>query len=423
MKYNPDSYLLYGSGKSPRPSFPIRIRVTMTDTVNGSVLDAAVQKAIRRYPYFAVRVEVKDESYILTPNGRPVTVCPTRKKTPPLGSEEVNGHLAFVDYEGCDIYFNLHHTLSGALGMMEWVKTTLYQYVCDAYGVQPVSDGIHTPDSPLMPGETDFPDVEKLPQTKPESWYKEGGYNFHKEYILGALIPFYHPVYYTFDIPQEAVLNYAKQNSGSPSSVFPVLMMKAVRKVIPGNTEAVTAGISHNYRADAGCPDTYRDLTYQIYAHYTAEMSEGTPDSLNAFTRQAIKAQCTPEYAAAELRRILKGYAETDALPSLSAKRKFNERNSRYISAPRATFTVSYLGRVEWGCLRQYVRSAYVISEGHFLTEILSVGEKFCVCFSQVTQKKKFADSFRQALEEAKIPFEVRGPFRKNLPDTVLPDK
>lgn len=56
--YNPDSYLLYGVAKSPRPCFPIRIRLIMNEAVRGDVLDSAAQRAIKRYPYFAVRVEL-----------------------------------------------------------------------------------------------------------------------------------------------------------------------------------------------------------------------------------------------------------------------------------------------------------------------------------------------------------------------------
>ncbi len=96
--YNPDSYLLYGVAKSPRPCFPIRIRLIMNEAVKGDVLDSAAQRAIKRYPYFAVRVEVDHaESYVLQHHEQPIVVCRTQKKNPSLGSAEVNGHRCFID--------------------------------------------------------------------------------------------------------------------------------------------------------------------------------------------------------------------------------------------------------------------------------------------------------------------------------------
>ena len=97
MKYNPDSYLLYGTNKAPFPAYPIRLRVVMNDDVQAEALNRAAQNAIRRYPYFAVEVVIGQEgNYDLIPNSRPVAVVTSTKKSLALGSEEVNRHLLFI---------------------------------------------------------------------------------------------------------------------------------------------------------------------------------------------------------------------------------------------------------------------------------------------------------------------------------------
>lgn len=421
--YNPDSYLLYGVAKSPRPCFPIRIRLIMNEAVRGDVLDSAAQRAIKRYPYFAVRVEVDHAgSYVLQHHEQPILVCRTQKKNPSLGSAEVNGHLCFIDYEGCDIFFNIHHALTGATGMLEWVKTTLYEYVCEAYGFKPDSDGIRLSDSPLLPGETDYPDTESLPNVKITLPFadREAHY-FNKDYIMGALCPFFTPQYYTFDIEQDILLTYSKEHGGTPASVLAVLMMRAVDKVLPKKAATIVAGLTHNFCEDVGCPNSYRDLVKLLYVPYVRDMASWSIDDLSAFTRKTMDEQRTPENAAAEWRRVVADYEVTDTLPTLEAKRKYNMTHARYNSQPRATFNVSYIGQMKWGGLEPYVRAAYTLAEGHVMLEVVNVGRRFCISFFLVTPGHKYIRSFRQALDAENIAYTINGPFKKNLPGVELP--
>lgn len=56
IKYDSDTYLLYGVATPPYPIYPVWVRVTMRDGVKGEALNRAMQRAIKRYPYFAVQV-------------------------------------------------------------------------------------------------------------------------------------------------------------------------------------------------------------------------------------------------------------------------------------------------------------------------------------------------------------------------------
>ncbi len=56
MKHSIDTYRLYRS--EAVFSHAVRIVVNMTETVDIAVLDSAVNAAIKRYPYFAVKVTV-----------------------------------------------------------------------------------------------------------------------------------------------------------------------------------------------------------------------------------------------------------------------------------------------------------------------------------------------------------------------------
>ena len=164
-------------------------------------------------------------------------------------------------------------------------------------------------------------------------------------------------------------------------------------------------------------------LVKLLYVPYTRDMASWSMDALSAFTRKTMAEQRTPENAAAELRRVVADYEVTDTLPTLADKRKYNMTHARYVSQPRATFNISYVGHQQWGGLEPYVRAAYTLAEGHFLLEVLNVGRHFCVSFFLVTPGHKYIRSFRQALDAEHIPYTINGPFKKHLPGVVLPNQ
>lgn len=425
MKFNPDSYLLYGTNRAPFPAYPIRLRVALNDEVQTEALNRAAQSAIRRYPYFAVEVVIGQEgNYDLIPNSRPVAVVPSTKKSLALGSEEVNRHLLFIDYEGKDIFFNIHHSLTGAIGLLEWAKTTLHEYVFFAHGLRIAADGIRTADSPLLPGETDFPDITNLPDQEP--WWKNREvqtYYRRIDYTIAALNPFNKGErYYAIDIPKTSLMTYAKQVGGSPTSVLTVLMLKALSHVLPDDIQKLTAGIVHNFNEEVDSKNAYHDMQRYLYVVFNREQTTLTDSDLNSLTRQAIAEQMTPEYGLAELRHLAENYAATDALPTLAERRKYNMFHNRYMDCPRSTFSISYLGReITIGALNDYVRSIYCFAEGSLILEVVPLADRFCISFELVRPLKRFIRSFLAILTETGLPFEVEGPLMKRLPGVVLP--
>ena len=104
MKYSYDTFRFYKSEKTF--SYIIRGRIMMKDPVDKDVLDAAVNTAITRYPYCAVRVGVdEDGAYVLSPNPEKIAVLDVGRNCPLLGSPEVNGHLVFLECQGKEINF------------------------------------------------------------------------------------------------------------------------------------------------------------------------------------------------------------------------------------------------------------------------------------------------------------------------------
>ena len=116
MKHSIDTYRLYSDEKIF--SFCVRVKVTMKEIVDINILRHAVNVAIKRYPYFAVRVVLgEDGGYDFQHNDKDVIVMKTPTKLLHLGCEEVNGHLLLEVTSMADKIF---------VSFMQLIKETKY---------------------------------------------------------------------------------------------------------------------------------------------------------------------------------------------------------------------------------------------------------------------------------------------------------
>ena len=93
MKYSLNTFKLYKDESIF--AMIMRIRVVMKEKADVKKLRSAVNIAIKRYPYFAVRVGLdEDGGYILAQNPAEVVILGKTRRLPRLGSRAVNGCAA-----------------------------------------------------------------------------------------------------------------------------------------------------------------------------------------------------------------------------------------------------------------------------------------------------------------------------------------
>ena len=64
----PDTYLLYETRPNAPSNTNIRFILETTEDINGDILNEAVNEAIKRYPYFSVRLKDENGSLVFAPN-------------------------------------------------------------------------------------------------------------------------------------------------------------------------------------------------------------------------------------------------------------------------------------------------------------------------------------------------------------------
>ena len=424
MKYSIDTYPLYKDEK--RFAFVVRAKLRMTETVDIDVLRSAANKAIKRYPYFAVKVEVDESgSYVRVPNDKDIAVLPMGDKTPFLCSEAVNEHLLFLEVDGRDIYFNISHTMCGGRGLQPWIMTTVWQYVADKYGIVPNAPSIRKPGEPLLDGEMDEPACDMLLREEPIYEYKSKNPKvLIADYMNGLFNPFVrNSNYRVLTFSQKEILSFAKGNDSSVAAFFLIAVAKALDKLLPEKDAVIGGEIAHNMSANIGLKNAHCDILSHILIDYTREQLKMDMEKLGTMTRGQIILQTDPTVSCKELKEKLALYEALDNIQGIKAKRKYMKQHdpSTGKDAKHGTYIVNYTGQMDWGEVADYIESYVLIVEGHVMLEVTSVGEKIFVCFMQILDTDKYINAFRDVLNELGISFTMEGPYPKKLPKHQLP--
>ncbi|MCR5794640.1 MAG: hypothetical protein K6G61_04760 [Solobacterium sp.] len=420
MKYSINTYRLYQSEKMF--SHTVRIHVRMKDEADRAVLDQAVNTAMKRYPYFAVRVSLDEEGgYVLLPNDARVVVLPTGKKLPKLGSKAVNGHLVYADCEGKDIYLNISHSLCGGKGFQPWVMTTVYEYVKEKYNADPDSPGIRKPDSALLPTETAEPSMGMLTEEEPVFRRKDGKSPIlAADYLNGLMNPFMRkPNYRVFVIDQAELIKVARQNDASVMALFFIIFARVLDRFFAKKYKTITGECAHNPRESLGLPDTHCDIMSHIHVGFDRDMLDRDLETLGTMTRGQIILQSDPSVSHAELRNLYSLYDAADQEHGIKNKRKYIAEHSH--STGHGSFVLNYTGQMDWGEVADYIDWYAYIIEGHFTIEITALADKIIVGFMQLVDTDKYARAFREELARIGLSCKEEGPYPKRLPKHDLP--
>ena len=424
MKHSIDTYKLYQSEKMF--SHTVRIHVRMKDEVDIAVLDHAVNTAMKRYPYLAVRVSLdEDGGYVLMPNEKKIVVMPTGKKLPKLGSKAANGHLVYADCEGKDIFLNISHSLCGGKGFQPWVMTTIYQYVKEKYSTDPDAPGIRKPDSGLLPGETAEPAMTMLSTEKPVSRRKpEKSPLLAMDYLNGLINPFMRkPNYRIFVIDQADLVRIIRQNDSSVIAFFFIIFARVLNRFFSEKYKTIVGECSHNPRESMGLPNTHCDIMSHLFVKFDRDMLDRDLEILGTMTRGPIILQTDPSVSHAEVRKMLSLYDAVDQEHGIKNKRKYMTKHSISTGedAQHGSFIVNYTGQMDWGEVADYIDWYAFVIEGHFTIEVTALADKIVVGLMQLVETDKYALAFEEELAKAGIPCKAEGPYPKRLPKHDLP--
>ena len=407
---------LPGIISTPRKPNIMQFLFTLTDEIDQSVMYDAVQKTIKRYPYFAFRIVRTEAGFDKIENPLPIVVKDSFSEELVLGSEAVNYHWIAAACEGRRLKLAVHHMIADGRSAMRFYKTLLYCYISEKYGVQLDPKGIILPDSPISPDEdvkifnlldgedgtmrTTVEDPFVIPETVDDEMK---GY------------------FYQVTIPEKEFLASSKGSDNSPLTLLTVYMAKMFQRLCPENEKDIYAGIAIDARNALNCPQSRFTNSYVIFIKHSPSKLGLDIDRLGTMTRGQIIMQSQEDILRYVHNSVMRISAQIRSTTD-QAERQRLMHSIYQLVASDPTYSISYVGNPEWGSLEPYIEEEYtLIMNKKLFLEVNAAGGKFCIAWIQGFENDAYVKTLQSLIRENGIECEVSGPFPHDWPKCCLP--
>ena len=393
--------------------YSIRIKMQMLGTIDYSILRYAVDKTMKRYPYFCVKLQQEGNDFIFAENNKPVVISNSPRGVD-LNSAASNYHMILFSYYDDWIIVDIFHGLTDGAGVYEVVRTLLYYYCAARYNVKLSAEGIRTVGDKISDEEWQDP-VMKIA----ENLSAPKHYEFSKAMSpaeSAALTVEEINTAYSIIISESEFMQFNKKNGASPSTMAALLLSRAFYKLFPNNQNAIRVVVAVNQRKALNTPLAHQSLVGGAVLEYSENLcSQSLPQQIKAF-REMVANQISKE-------NVLAGIASTTELTKmLLAKETAEERIAladyvNKIATTIATASVSYVGKANFMDAEKYIQAFHLWSYITFdiTLQISAVNGKFTIDFLQRFKSLIYVNAFLQELDENGISYNFKDAVKMKM--------
>ncbi|WP_316631608.1 hypothetical protein [uncultured Ruminococcus sp.] len=395
--YEPMLYL-----STPEHPNTMSVVAELKEPIDGNILNSVVEALRVRFPYFYVKAVVRDNDVYPVPNPLPMTV---RNSWEPINfnSQESNYHLAAWKYDGTRLAVEISHSLTDGAGILPYVKSALYLYLCRKTGLELDPAGIHLPGEEIPASETGNPFAGMDIDGAEEPMYtKKPIEDFYRVKREGDPQPQFHCI----KMAESQLIRYCRDFDGSPNAMIAVLLARAARKYDPDSEKTVSVSVAIDHKAMLGARENYRMFANVIELDFPK--SRSLDDLMQSCTvaRGQMMLQAQPENSLWAMKNRKLTYAKLGQLPldmKLGAIAK-SAGNTRW------TFSVSYVNSRSLGAIDPYLDAVYIIAEPGVFDigcEIFCNDHNFFLTIMQSFSADRFVELFLDELSSVGIDYDV----------------
>ncbi len=407
---------LSGIISSPKKPNIMQFLFTLSDEIDCDAMFSAMQKAIRRYPYFAFRIVRTEHGYDKNENPLPIAVKASFSEELILGSESVNYHWLAAACEGKQLKLLMSHIIADGRSAMRFYKTLLYCYVCEKYHVELDAEGIILPDSPISPDE----DVKVYHLVDGEDDMTR---RIVKDPFLipDAVDDEMKGYFYKITIPEKEFLASSKVSDNSPLTLLTIYMAKMFQSRYPENEKGIYAGIAVDVRKALNCPESRFSNAYNVFIKHDPAKLGMDMEKLGTMTRGQIIMQSDEGVLRFIHNSVMRISAQIRSAKDPAEQQRLMKEIYNFVrSTP--TYGISYVGNPCWGRLEPYIEEEFtVIMSQQLFLEVNAAGGKFCIAWVQGFESDSYINAFQKELLKNGINSQVRGPYLHQWPKCYLP--
>ena len=300
----------------------------------------------------------------------------------------------------------MSHALSDGAGVIPYIKSAVYLYLCRKTGLALDPDGIRLPGDVIPESETGNPfagldiDGAKVPMyTKPPigDFYRVNDGEDNEQQL------------HCIKIAESELIRYCRDYDGSPNAMIAVLLARAAKEYAPENDKTVSVAVAIDYKAMLGTYDNYRMYANVVELDFPKNRS--LDDLMKSCTaaRGQMMLQAQPENALWAVKNRKLNFEKLSQLP-LEVKLGAVAKSA---GSMRWSFTVSYVNSRSFGSTDPYIDAVYAIAEpgvSDISCEIFCNNHNFVLSISQTFTADRFIELFLKELSSVGINYEV---FRK----------
>ena len=413
----PETRQLYTSSKE-KPSV-MHAKIRMKDLIDPEALRLAVDSTMQRYPYFCVELQKVDGQYVFEENQRPVVVANSAHGVE-LNADASNYHMVAFSWWDNWIVLDMFHGLTDGTGVYEVVRTLLYYYCSERYGIKVREDGIRLAGDPIPQEEWVDPVEQATNLPVPPRTQLSKAINPR---MAAGLDDDVQRTVYSVAIPESEFMRFNIQNDGSPATMVSLFLCRAVANLYPDNTDAIRVVLCVNQRKALGAPLAHQSLVGGAMLEYKQKMRSWPVDRQATVFRGMVFAQTREEI-------VLAGVASQRALSQLILSKETEQERIGVVSyidnmaSDILTATVSYVGKADYKESENYIRDFRTWTSqtsDNILVEISAVGGRFVLDFMQSFSSPVYVNAFCRELDENGITYDLQDVQRLELPNIRLP--
>jgi len=391
-------------GKDRKRSYIVE--VSLSEDIRGDLLQQAVDKALRRLPYYGSTFVRKKGLYYYADDDLPLLVA--ESETPRvIGGEITNFHMLDVTWWKNKISFAMFHGLCDGLGLNRWIEAVLYHYVCLKDGRQYSDEGIYTDRTPYDPAElVDIHSERRKADIKKvkEMMGKE------KRFRLPELRE--NKVERMYSLPlkvkTEDFLRWCKSNGASPAAGAAAIMTKAIARENDALDGVIMSVIPISLRKALQAEKTFKNCYAAIFIPTAPEDARDLPaGELAARIRTGMRTQMSGEFpglVCAGMNTMIHMGAK---MPGYYLKTKVLAMGD---NNPQDTFFVDYVGGLRCNDYADQITEVRYLNappaNGASFVLMSETAGYFHINFTQSIESDRYYLAFAAILDELGIPCE-----------------
>ena len=407
----------YGSEK-PRT---FMVEVFTADSVQGNLLQAAVDKTLERMPYYRQTFVRKRGLYYYADDDLPFLVAQSEKPRT-VGDITTNYHMLDVNYFDRMIRFSMFHGLCDGLGLNRFIEAVLYHYFCLKDGKEYNDEGIVTSKVPFDPAETyDVYDIKTKAKLREISKLTKGD----KRFRLPELESNKGPLMYRFPLRIRTgdLLSWCKASSASPSTAITAFVGKAIAAERDVQKGVIMSVVPFSMRKYLHAEKTFKNCASAVFLPMKPDECAGLPASeLAAKLRTDLKNVLNEEWSLLLVSSINLVTRLGKLMPFYWLKNKIMAVTE---SNPQDTFSVDYVGGLKTGEYSDQITEVRYLNpdvfKGSLFVVLSETAGYFHINFNQTFDSTVYYDGFIKCLNELNIPCEKLSPDTFLNPEVELP--